>query len=453
MNMILTFNQKVELILTESEKRIIDSQSRTLNYLYNMLLDKVETEYKENKDSTLLKGYNLRNLIPKIKEEKPYLYTIHSSPLKNVALKLKQSYQMFFKGINNHPHYLSFKRKFFSLYYDEPNKGIKIKEDKVRISLGKDVNNNRLYINARIKEDILPYKIRNFRITRDNNKYYLIICLQKEQVNKAIDRNKFIAIDPNHKNMFVGVDYLGNTIELNNFSSIKLLDKEIDKLKSKRDKCKKQSKKIVTINNHFYYKASKKYYRYNNALERVYKKRREQIKCFCYTIANMLTDKYDIIAIGDYVPSKTEVRQINRVIINESIIGKFRKTLKWVCDKKGKELKIVDEYHTTKECCNCKHEENKDPTIREFTCPKCGIKIERDKNSAINIAEKAKIILSGSDYLMKENNFIKYTISYNYRNNKITIDKINDYYENICESIINMNKLNPSLFDEMYKFA
>ena len=125
--MILTFNQKVELILTESEKRIIDSQSRTLNYLYNMLLDKVETEYKEKSDSTLLKGYNLRNLIPKIKEEKPYLYTIHSSPLKNVALKLKQSYQMFFKGINNHPHYLSFKRKFFSLYYDEPNKGIKIK--------------------------------------------------------------------------------------------------------------------------------------------------------------------------------------------------------------------------------------------------------------------------------------------------------------------------------------
>ena len=41
----------------------------------------------------------------------------------------------------------------------------------------------------------------------------------------------------------------------------------------------------------------------------------------------MLTDKYDIIAIGDYVLSKTEVRQINKVIINESIIGKFRKTL------------------------------------------------------------------------------------------------------------------------------
>ena len=54
---------------------------------------------------------------------------------------------------------------------------------------------------------------------------------------------------------------------------------------------------------------------------------------------------------------------------------------------------------------------------------------------------------------MKENNFIMYTISYNYRNNKITIDKINDYYENICESIINMNKLNPSLFDEMYRFV
>ena len=148
--MILTFNQKVELLLTENDKRIIDSQSKTLNYLYNMLLDKVETEYKENNKSTLLYGYNLRNQIPQIKEEKPYLYTTHSSPLKNVALKLKQSYQMFFKGINKHPNYLSFKKKFFSLYYDEPNKGIKIEDRNVKISLGKDINNKRLYVNTHI---------------------------------------------------------------------------------------------------------------------------------------------------------------------------------------------------------------------------------------------------------------------------------------------------------------
>ena len=455
--MTLTFNQKIELVLNEFDKKIIDSQSKTLNYLYNLLLDKVEKEYKENNKSELLNGYNLRNLIPKIKEEKPYLYTIHSSPLKNVALKLKQSYQMFFKGINKHPHYLSYKKKFFSLYYDEPNKGIKVDGKKIRISLGKDINNNRLYINSKIKENILPYNIRNFRITKDNKKYYLIICLTKNQDEKdlssKIDRNKFIAINPNHKNMFVGIDYLGNTIEMNNFSSIKFLDKEIDKLKSKRDKCKKKSKKIETLNNNFYFKNSKRYYRYDKALNKVYQKRREQIKCFCYTLANVLTNNYDIIAIGDYVPSKSDIKQINRVVINESIIGKFRKILKWVCDKKGKELIIVDEYHTTKECCNCKYEEKKAPNVREFTCPNCGIRIERDKNSAINIGKKAQLMLSGSDYLMRNNNFIKYTISYNYKNNKITIDKINDYYENICNSLINMVKLNHNLFNEMYRFV
>ena len=455
--MILTFNQKIELILSENDKRIIDSQSKTLNYLYNLLLDKVEKEYKENKKSDLLNGYNLRNLIPKIKEEKPYLYTIHSSPLKNVAIKLKQSYQMFFKGINKHPHYLSFKKKFFSLYYDEPNKGIKVDGKKVRISLGKDINNKRLYINSFIKEDILPYEVRNFRIKKENKKYYLIICLNKYQdeneISLKIDRDKYIAIDPNHKNMFVGIDYFGNTIQMDNFSSIKYFDKEIDKLKSKRDKCKKKSKKIETQNDNFYYKTSKKYYRYDKALDKLYQKRREQIKCFCYTLANELTDHYDVIAIGDYVPKKTDIKQINKVIINESIIGKFRKILKWVCDKKGKELIIVNEYHTTKECCNCKHEERKDPTIREFTCPNCGIRIERDKNSAINIAKKAQLILSGSDYLMRNNISIKYTISYNYKNNKITIDKINDYYEYISDSLINMVNLNPYLFDEMHSFV
>lgn len=447
---------KAELILSEETRKILDGQSKILNYLYNYLLETVNNEYLEKrKESKLLQGYNIRDLIPKLKENKPFLKTVHSSPLKNVGLRLKQSFVNYFTADQiKHPKYLSWKRKWFSLLYDEPNKGIKIDNENIKISLGQDETGKRLYVHGIIKQDNYYHQmmensqVRNYRITKDKNKYYLIICINKDiNKDKKVDERlgkRFIAIDPNHKNFFVGIDYFGNTIEMNNFSSIKYLDKKIDELKSKRDKCQKKSKTKE-------HKSSKKYYQYNKALEKLYIKRREQIKTFMYTISNKLTDNYDIIAIGDYTPSvdSSKYKNMHRSMLNQTIIGEFRRILNWVCLKKKKELIIVNEENTTKECCNCHHQEKKDPNIREFICPNCGIKIERDKNSAINIANKEKLILSGSDYLIKDNNFIKYTTSYSYKTNKVTIEKINDYTDKLFISLIN----NRDKINEMYRFV
>ena len=49
---------------------------------------------------------------------------------------------------------------------------------------------------------------------------------------------------------------------------------------------------------------------------------------------------------------------------------------------------MVNERNTTIECFNCGYKEKKAPNIREFICPNCGKQINRDVNSAINIAEK-----------------------------------------------------------------
>ena len=280
---------------------------------------------------------------------------------------------------------------------------------------------------------------------KERNKYYLIVCLEKMIVSPKIT-SRFISIDPNHKNFFVGVDYIGNTIEFNNLSMIKYFDKQIDKLKSKRDHCVKKNKLIKTPYSS-YYIGSKRYNRINNALSKTMQRKREQTKQALYRIANMLTDNYDVIAMGNYFPSKDIIKNHNqsRSMINQSVIGKFRNILKWVCEKKSKTFILVDEHNTTKECCLCKNEEKKDPSIREFRCIKCGMEIERDKNSAINIGIKANLILSGSDYLMKESNFIKYTLRYNYKNSRISIDKFNDYLEH-CLSIFLQGNMQLSRF-------
>ena len=59
---------------------------------------------------------------------------------------------------------------------------------------------------------------------------------------------KWIALDPNHKNFFVGVDYKGDLIEFKKLQMVKYWDKAIDNLKSKRDICQKNYRKRKTEN-------------------------------------------------------------------------------------------------------------------------------------------------------------------------------------------------------------
>lgn len=414
-------NQKIRLILSEGDRKILDSQSRMCNKLYNLLLEKA-IEDKEN-GYPLLKGRNLRDKVVELKQEHRYLYSVHSSPLKNTGLRLKKAFENMYKLQNSYPNYKSFQNEWFSLYYDEPKKGIKIKNRKIRISLGYKLDNDglkqRLFINASLGEKIdlrnKTGEIKNYRIMKEYEKYYLIVCIEFEPEKTVQTKTgKVIAIDPNHTNFFVGIDNQGRSMEFGNLYQIKYFDKQIDIVKSKRDKCNKKSVKVTTEYGKPYYAASRRWERLNKALNKLYYKRSEQIKTALYTIANQLVKEYDMIAIGDYLPDvmDIDIKAMRRKMANQSVISKFRNILRQVCIKNNKTFMIVDESYTTQECHNCQDRAVKGPTIRTYTCPVCGKTYQRDINSAINIGNKAKI-LSSSDYVDLDLSKCTYTASYN----------------------------------------
>lgn len=86
----------------------------------------------------------LRNELPALKIAKPFLKAVHSSPLKNTALRLSKSiraYQNSRKGkkqgkVVGWPRFKSFKKEFFSLHYEEPLKGYSIDSNLLKASLG-----------------------------------------------------------------------------------------------------------------------------------------------------------------------------------------------------------------------------------------------------------------------------------------------------------------------------
>ena len=400
---------KLKIEAEAQAAKILDGQSRICNWLYNNLVQRaidLRQQFCKTQNSetakTLYTKRGLRNLLPQMKAEHPFLKVVHSSPLKNTALRLSQAIQAHQKSRKGErsgssvgfPKFRAWKQGWFSLFYDEPNKGFRIEGQKLILSLGMGEDRKQRFLTLSLPDaHLLKDKIiRNLRISSEFGTYYAIFTIHKKlPAKKALA--KALALDPNHKNLSYGVDTNAKAIEIAAPIWLKPFDKRIDELKSKRDRCLRKAKKLPVLDHQGketgkeYFLPSKRWRKYNHALEKAQHKRREQTKTFMFTTAHRLYKEYDCIAIGDYAPHGEGItKKMRRAMNNRSLIGRFKQVLSWVAAKSGKTFFEYNEKGTTRTCCCCEHvvPEGIDPSFRQWQCAECKIVHHRDENAAIN---------------------------------------------------------------------
>ncbi len=389
----------------------LDDQSRKANRLYNTLIErgyKALDAYREtgNKKEAriIFNKYGLRNLVPNIKEEYPFLKSVHSSPLKNTALRAEKSFKDLFdskRGLRKgpkigRPRYNSWKENWFSLLYDEPNKGFKLAGSMLRLSLGTGSDGKRHAIEIPLVgvKALKGKTIRNLRVVKEHDKLYAVFTVLRPVPERKPIR-KIISFDPNHSNFFYGVDNEGRAIIFEPPHFLKQIDTRIDEVRSLLDRCVKQAKKVTYTDNkgntYTYWEASRRYKKLKRTLGKLLAKRRDLTKAFCYRIANWLCMQYDLIAIGDYTPKGQGITTpMRRAMNNRSLLGRFKKILCWTAAKSGKLAHIYDERGTTRTCHWCKYvvEGGLAPSIRQWQCPDCKTTHDRDENAAFNGLKK-----------------------------------------------------------------
>jgi len=397
---------KVPLSVSKESEEILDGQSRICNWLYNHLLEHANAlreEYCKTQNPEIVKVLytkrGLRDLIPTLKKENPFLKVVYSAPLKNAALRLSASIQTYQKSRrvklgkkSGWPSFRSWKRNWFSLLYDEPNKGYRIQGNRLILSLGMGMDRRQRHLEVFFKETKIfkDKEIRNLRIVKQEGVFYAVFTV-RVIVPELKKIEKALALDPNHKNLAYGVGTDEQAIEISSPSWLKKIDKRIDECISKRDRCKKRSQKIISSKASSYWIPSRRWAKFNRLVERLRRKRREQTKTFLFTIAQALFKRYDLVAIGDYTPDGTgETKQMRRAMNNQSLIGRFKDVLSWVSLKSGKRFYEYDEKGTTRTCHVCGYvvEGGLSPEIREWECDACTSSHIRDENAAKNGLKK-----------------------------------------------------------------
>ena len=391
----------------------LDGQSRICNWARSALLELAEKHRDEyfrtqNKESARIvySPRGLRNLLPSLKEQHPFLKVVHSSPLKNVALQLSKSIEAHQKSKSGKrkgkevgwPKFRAWRKKWASLLYDEPGKGFKVEKDLLILSLGrgKDRKQRSLSIPLVGAEALEGKEIRSLRIIKELGVFYAVFTV-RVSVPQTKPITKIIALDPNHKNLAYGVDTEENGIEIMAPTWLKAYDRRMDELRALRDHCQRKSQQIPVTDEQgqptgkTYWKPSKQWEKRNRVLERALRKRREQTKTFLYTTAHALYAKYDCVGIGDYTPHGNGITtKMRRAMNNRSLIGRFKEVLSWVACKSGKTFLVYDEKGTTRTCHPCRYvvEGGIPPSIRKWRCPSCSSENDRDENSSKNILRK-----------------------------------------------------------------
>lgn len=401
---------KIPLEVTEEVAAILDSQSKIANWLYNKLLEQANAlrkQYRETEDQqtrnqiglTLYTERGLRNLIPSVKAQHPFVKVVYSSVLKNAALRLSKAIRDYQDGKHgrranqvNWPKFRAWKRSWFSLQYDEPLKGYALSGRSLTLILGQDAAGKQLSVQVQLAE-ALPHwvnleHLRQCRIVKEGQIFCVVFSVERLLPNgKPLRPDKVVALDPNHKNFAYAVGSDGQATEIHNAYFLKSFDKRIDQLKSKRDRCKRKSRRITRPDGSQFWLPSHRWLMLNARLQEVYRLRREQTKQYLYTVANRLYHDYDAAGIGDYVPHGGGITtKMRRAMNNRSLNARFKQVLAWVALRSGKRYVEWEEGGSTRTCYDCGFvvQGGIPVEIREWDCPNpdCVSHHIRDENSA-----------------------------------------------------------------------
>jgi len=230
---------------------------------------------------------------------------------------------------------------------------------------------------ARLTEEAPP-GFREVAISRDARGNYYASFVSERPEHPSTDTG-VIAFDLGIKTLATGVNEQGRVYTIGGFKGGKWYNKQLDKIRSKRDRCKKKSRRYIHLSQI-----------YKRVSEKKRNKQRDSLHKASYLIAHTLVAS--TVVVGDLSQRQMVTKQhvernkpLNRSVFNEWGCYSFVHMLVYKCLLYGKDFQTISERDTSKMCSGCGHKQPMPLYKRTYRCGKCGLVMDRDENSAHNI--------------------------------------------------------------------
>ena len=366
--MVITRAYKIRLYPNKSQRTFFNKSFGCCRVIYNEMLYELQNAYKQ---SIVL---NKCDLFKKIKSKYNWMKNSDSQGLCNTYQDLNNAYTNFFNKRTKFP---KFKKKKDKNSYRNgmmqktiekliPNKN-HIKIPKVGlVEFREDYD----FQSLRIK------KIYNITIERSKtNKYYCSICCDCE-ISEYEHTGEVIGIDLGIKDLVI--DSNGNKYSNPKYQAkVEKKLKHLNRLYSKKTKGSKNQEKVRL--------------KLAVAHEKLCNKRKDNL----HKITTKLIKENDVICIENLNVKGMAKNHNLAKTIQDASFGTLVSMLKYKAAWHNRQIiEIGRFYPSSKQCHCCGHRmQYMGLEIRNWTCPNCGTKHDRDINAAINIKNEGLRIL------------------------------------------------------------
>ena len=336
---------KVRLYPNNQQQQALSQSFGNCRWLWNYCLNLINQTYVDT--GLGLSGYEVKQRIPQLKQEYPWLKLTYSQCLQQVCLNLGSAFNNFFEKRNKYPRFKS-KHAKQSIQYPQNVKRI---EDCLRLPKIGDVK-------AVFHREING-KIKTVTVSKNKLGQYFAAILFEDSKNKpeANTNGRAIGID-------LGINHFAITSDGSKFDNPRWLAKHEGNLKVKQQKLSRKEK------------GSKNRNKARKTVARVHNKIANCRADFPHKLSRRIVNENQVI-VGENlaVSNLVKNRQLSKAI-SQVGWGQFCTMLKYKAEQEGKVYQEVDRFFPSSKTCNvCLNQVDSLPLeVRFWDCSNCGTK-------------------------------------------------------------------------------